>query len=149
VNVLGVDLTGVIDAEFIDQDPFVRIDMPQGAVVEQNLIGTHTEGDITCNDYKGILRCFYQTAIPENLGFYPINPDNIKTNFSTQRTSPEFYIVFEDNEKTEYYFLFYNVKIRTINMQKSSTSGTKEATWIIKFMADYYYYNGSTATVSV
>lgn len=140
VTILNIDLLGLIDATWIDTDPWVKVEIPKGPIVKQNLIGPTVYGEITTHDYTSLHKCLYETEIPENPEHYPINVDNSKTKFSTEPSNPEFIIILKDNEGIEHIYNFYNVRIQTTELEKTPTSGLKEGIWHIKFMADYYYY---------
>jgi hypothetical protein len=150
ISVIGNSLNGLVEAEWEDMDQWVQIKIPAGPVLEQNLVGTHIDGSITCRDWRSISNCFMQTAIGANAGHYPINSDGSKTKFSP--TANEFSITIRDSSGQKvrtgsptYYgtkllvFLFTNVKIKQIKMVKSSTQGgVAEPQWQILFMADSF-----------
>ena len=150
ISVLSQNLYGLIEAEWEDLDQWVQIKIPAGPVIEQNLIGPHIDGVITCKEWRSISNCFMKTAITENASHYPINSDGSKTNFSSN--SDEFSITIRDISAQKvrtgsptYYgtkllvFWFKNVKIKRIRQVKSSTQGgVSEPQWQIEFMADSY-----------
>jgi hypothetical protein len=141
VTILNKDLLGLIDAGWVDTDPWVMIQIPKGPIIEQNLIGPHIHGTINTHDYNSLYDLLYATEITENPNHYPINSDNTKTKFSTDIPSnPELIIILKDNEGTEYEYWFFNVRIQTVQLEKTPTSGLKEAIWVITWMADYIYY---------
>ena len=150
ISVLSQNLYGLVDADWEDMDQWVQIRIPTGPVIEQNLIGTHVDGTITCKDWRSISNCFMTTAITENTGHYPINSNGSKTSFSV--SGNEFSITIRDvsgqkvrTGNSSYYgtkllvFWFTNVKVKRIRQVKASTQGgVSEPQWQIEFMADGY-----------
>lgn len=150
ISVINQNLYGLVDADWEDLDSWVQIKIPAGPVIEQNLIGMHVDGTITCRDWRSISNCFMKTAISTNTGHYPINSDGSKTSFSI--TGNEFSITIRDSSGQKvrtgsptYYgtkllvFWFTNVKIKRIRQVKSSTQGgVSEPQWQIEFMSDGY-----------
>jgi DNA mismatch repair protein MutH len=57
-----------------------------------------------------------------------------KNDFSSDGQT--FSIILEDSNRVEQEFLFYGVEIKTIQVEKSATSGMQETIFVIKFMAD-------------
>ena len=141
ISVLSQTLKGVVDVDWIDTEPWVKIEIPAGPIIEQNLIGTHVEGMITCRDYRSINTCFMTTAISTNAGHYPINSDGSKTSFSI--SGNEFSVTLQDSTPQVstsatalLVYNFYNVKVKTLRLNKAGTSGIKESIYEISFMAD-------------
>ena len=136
VTILGQSLNGVIDSDWEDTNPWVRIEIPKGPILEQNLIGPHIDGEVSTTDWKSLYLCLFQ--IPISTGHYPINSDGSKLNFSA--TGTDFVIVLEDNLGNSLTYQFTNVKIKTIQLDKLPTSGAKWGVWKIKFMCDLCTY---------
>lgn len=141
VSILSQSLKGLVDCDWIDTEPWVKIEIPAGPIIEQNLIGTHVEGMITCRDYRSINTALMATAISTNPLHYPINSDGSKTSFSLSGT--EFAVTLQDSTPQVstaatalLVYNFTNVKIKTLRLNKTGASGLKEAIWEISFMAD-------------
>ena len=141
ISILSQSLKGLIDIDWDDTEPWVKIEIPAGPIIEQNLIGTHVEGTITCRDYRSINNCLMNTAISTNAGHYPINSDGSKSSFSI--SGNEFAVTLQDitpqvstAATALLVYNFTNVKIKKLHLNKAGASGSKEPVWEILFMAD-------------
>ena len=137
VEILGSLVKAVKDSKWKDNDPWVQLFVPVGPVVEQDLLGTEVNGYFSGESWESIYKLLYQTQIPEN-SQYPCTAGGLKYIFSTDGS--EFIITLEDNQGVTYTCSFYNVRIKTIKLDRLPTSGLKEAVWIVNFVADYVQY---------
>ena len=146
VTILDSDLLGLIDAQFIDTNPWVHMQIPKGPLHEQHLLGPHMDGEVSTHDYASLHQLLYTIPIVEGSIKYPILVSGTKLVFSTDIPSnPQFTIVLIDDEGTTYTYDFYNVRIKQVELQRTNTSGTSEAHWRITWMADYVYYTAGGA----
>jgi hypothetical protein len=135
VEILGYPLHGVIDAEWIDTDPWVRLQVPAGPLLEQHLLGPHIEGTIDTHNYISLCTLLYGTPVEWDANKFPIvEATNKKWIFS--KDGNQFIITLEDAEGNEIDYSFTNVRIMRIELVKTPTSGLKEAVWRIHWMAD-------------
>jgi len=135
----GGPLLGLLDVTWEDTDPSVKLQVPKGPLLEQHLVGPHVEGKITCHDWHSLYTLLYNTPIPENPSYKPINTDNSKTVFSTNPANPEFLVYIQDNYGKVDSFQFTNVRIQKIRFSRGSVLGLDPLNWEISFMADYLY----------
>lgn len=134
VKILGSDLLGVTDVDWGDTDPWVKLQVPKGPLLEQHLLGPHIDGKIVCHDWNSIYTQLYTIPISAGGNTYPVNSDNSKTKFST--TSVQFSIFMEDASGNIAQFDFNTVRIKRIILDRGSTSGTFPTSWIIEWMAE-------------
>ena len=138
VNIMGTDLLGLIDCKWEDTNPWVEIQVPKGMIIEQHLLGPQINIEVSTHDYESLHTALY--TIPITGIIYPINVDNTKAEFSTDiPDTPQFIVTMKDNEGTSRVFNFFNVKVKTIELSKSTSSGKEELIWVVKLMADYVY----------
>ena len=139
LDIFNVPLLGLLDLTFVDTDPWVKLQVPKGPLLEQHLLGPHMEGRFTCHDWHSLWSLLYNTAIPENLSYKAINTDNSKTVFGTNPANPEFVIYIQDQNSNTNGFQFINVRIQSVELSRATVLGTEPLNWTVKWMADYIY----------
>jgi hypothetical protein len=139
LDIFNVPLLGLLDLTFVDTDPWVKLQVPKGPLLEQHLLGPHMEGRFTCHDWHSLWSLLYNTAIPENLSYKAINTDNSKTVFGTNPANPEFVIYIQDQNGNTNGFQFINVRIQSVELSRATVLGTEPLNWTVKWMADYIY----------
>ena len=142
IQIMGEDLLGANEIDWEDMNPWVQIQVPKGPVLEQHLLGPHTEIKFTCHDYHSLYTVLYTIPISTNL--FPVNVDNSKTVFSTNPESPQFIVALEDSAQNIDVYNLFNVRIKTVKLVKATVSGTTMTNWEVSLMADYVYAVPST-----
>jgi len=139
LDIFGNSLMGLLNLTWVDTDPWVQLQVPKGPMLEQHLLGPHVSGTFDAHDWHSIYALLYNTAIPENPSYKPVNADGSKTAFSTNPSSSEFTIYIQDNEGNTNGFQFVNVRIKTVQLDPATVLAVQPLNWTIKFMADYVY----------
>ena len=135
ITILGNIVRGITLADWIDNNPWVQIEIPSGPIIYQHLIGTRVDITIDFYDPKSLFECLFNTTIDGV--HYPVASNNFtKYTFSTNGT--QFSMCFRTNLGETITFNFFNVKVKQISMPRILTDGKTISPWKVTFFSDYY-----------
>jgi hypothetical protein len=113
---IGVDgntyftFTGVRDVEFEDTDPFIKIKIPLGKMIQQEIISPHIEGEIHCLDLTAFVSAIFGTAIDAD-GHKAIDVSTIDVTGSIKYTIGYFAVNYTNQAGVVVTATFQGVKI--------------------------------------
>jgi hypothetical protein len=142
LDIFGRPLLGLLDVSWSDMDPWVKLQVPKGPLLEQHLLGPHIDGSFTCHDWHSLYALLYITPITENPSYMAINADGSKTVFNTSASSNypnDFVVRIQDQNGNVNSFAFVDLRIQTVGPSRASVLGMTPISWEVKFMADYLY----------